>query len=101
MKKEELLSSDFLKQFKTGDELNKFMHELQKRGVEQLLEGEMDAHLGYEKHQSSSEVNSRNGHTKKRIKTSQGEFEILVPRDRDSTYSPVILTKRKSIFDGI
>ncbi len=101
MKKEELLSSDFLKQFKTGDELNKFMHELQKRGVEQLLEGEMDAHLGYEKHQSSSEVNSRNGHTKKRIKTSQGEFEILVPRDRDSTYSPMIVPKRKSIIDGI
>ena len=101
MKKEDLLSSDFLKQFKTGDELNTFMHQLQKRGVEQLLEGEMDAHLGYDKHQSSSGGNVRNGHSKKIIKTSQGESEILVPRDRDSTFSPMIVPKRRSIIDGI
>ncbi len=44
MQKNDLLNSDFLKQFKTGDELNSFLKELQKRGVEQLLEGEMDAY---------------------------------------------------------
>jgi putative transposase len=101
MKKEDLLSSEFLKQFKNGDELNSFMHELQKRGVEQLLEGEMDAHLGYDKHQESGGENARNGHTKKTIKTSQGESEIKVPRDRASTYSPMIVPKRRSIIDGI
>lgn len=101
MKKEELLNSDFLKQFKTGDELNSFLKDLQKRGVEQLLEGELDAHLGYDKHQDSKNTNSRNGYSKKVIKTSHGESEIQVPRDRDSSYSPMLVPKRQSIVDGI
>lgn len=45
MKKEEFLTADFLKQSKNGDDLNSFINELQKRGVEQLLEGELDAHF--------------------------------------------------------
>lgn len=101
MKKDDLLNSDFLKQFKTGDELNSFLKELQKRGVEQLLEGELDAHLGYDKHQDSNNTNSRNGYSKKVIKTSHGESEIQVPRDRDSSYSPMLVPKRQSIVDGI
>jgi putative transposase len=101
MKKEDLLNSDFLKQFSTGEELNSFLKELQKRGVEQLLEGEMDAHLGYSKHHKSNSPNSRNGHSKKTIKNLYGESEIKVPRDRDSSYSPMLVPKRESIVDGI
>ena len=44
MKKEDLLSDDFLKQFKTGEDLYGFLGELQKRGLEKMLEGELDAH---------------------------------------------------------
>lgn len=47
MNKEELLNADFLKQFKAGDELNAFLKKLQKSGIEAILEGKMDAHLGY------------------------------------------------------
>ena len=47
MKKEDLLSEDFLKQFKSGVELFSFFGQLQKRGVEAILEGELDNHLGY------------------------------------------------------
>ncbi len=101
MKKDEVLNSEFLKQFKTGIELNSFLQELQKRGVEQLLEGELDAHLGYEKHSISDAENARNGHTKKKIKTSIGESEISVPRDREGSYNPLIVPKRKSIIDGL
>jgi transposase-like protein len=101
MNKNDLLSSDFLKQFKSGEDLNTFLHELQKRGVEQLLEGEMDAHLGYEKHQTSDNPNSRNGHTTKTIKTDHGSHQIRVPRDRDSSYSPMLVRKRQSMVDGI
>jgi len=101
MKKDDLLTNDFLKQFKTGDELNTFLKELQKRGVEQLLEGEMDAHLGYLKNEVSENTNARNGYTKKTIKTSNGESEIRVPRDRDSSYTPMIVPKRQSVVDGI
>jgi len=68
MKKEEVLNADFLKQFKSGEELSDFLSQLQKRGIEQMLEGEMDAHLGYEKHQKANEANSRNGYQNKKIK---------------------------------
>ena len=101
MKKDELLDSSFLKQFKTSEELNGFLKVLQKRAVEQMLEGEMDDHIGYEKHQKTKLQNSRNGYIKKKIKTSYGESEINVPRDREATFSPVLVPKRHSIVDGI
>ncbi len=101
MKKEDLLSEEFLKQFKTGDDLNDFLSELQKRGVEQILEGELDAHLDYEKHQKSDNPNYRNGHTSKQIKTVFGESKVKVPRDRDASFNPMLVPKRKSMVDGI
>ena len=101
MKKEEVLSSEFLKQFTSGEELLSFVKELQKRGVEQFLEGEMDAHLGYSRHEVSQSDNARNGHSKKNIKTKDGEFEIVVPRDRNGTFDPVLVPKRRTIIDGI
>jgi len=101
MKKEEVLKSEFLKQFRTGEELNNFIHQLQKRGIEQLLEGEMDNHLGYDKHERSQTVNARNGHSSKTIKTNSGKAEINVPRDRDASFSPALIPKRKSMVEGI
>ena len=101
MKKEELLNSDFLKQFTTGEELFAFAKELQKRGVEQLLEGELDAHLGYTKNAVFEGENARNGHTTKIIKTTDGEFLIDVPRDRKSTFEPILVPKRKTIVEGV
>lgn len=101
MEKEDFLKSDFFKQFGSGEELNDFLSQIQKRGIEQLLEGEMDSHLGYEKHQASSANNYRNGHSSKQIKTSLGQAEISVPRDRDSSFNPMIVPKRKSMVDGV
>lgn len=101
MKKEDLLNDDFLAQFKNGEELNSFIHQLKKRGIEQLLEGELDAHLGYQRHDRSDTINSRNGHIKKSVKTKEGELEIKVPRDRDGTFNPMLIPKRKSMVEGI
>lgn len=101
MKKEDLFDVDFLKQFKTGDELTSFLKEIQKRGIEKMLEGELDGHLDYEKHQKSTGSNARNGHSKKRIKTSFGESEISVPRDREASFNPMIVPKRGNMVDGI
>ncbi|AFL83235.1 transposase [Belliella baltica DSM 15883] len=101
MKKEDLLNDDFLKQFKTAGELNSFLQQLQKRAVEKMLEGELDAHLGYEKHQNSDNSNSRNGHSSKTIKNSFGEAEIKVPRDRDGSFEPALVPKRKRMAEGV
>jgi transposase-like protein len=101
MKKDEALSKEFLSQFKTTEDLFAFMKELQKRGVEQFLEAEMDEHLGYDKNQISENKNYRNGHSTKKIKTSFGETEILVPRDRDASFDPIAVPKRRNMIDGL
>jgi len=101
MKRDDLLNDDFLKQFKSGDELTGFLKEIQKRGIEKMLEGELDGHLAYEKHQKSTGSNARNGYSKKRVKTTFGESEILVPRDREASFNPMIVPKRGNMVDGI
>ncbi len=68
---------------------------------EQLLEAELDVHLDYDKHQKSKGSNCRNGHSTKTIKSSLGEAQISVPRDRDSSFNPMIVKKRQNTIDGI
>jgi len=106
MKKErnELLKSlpaDFFKQFKTGEEFSGFMDALFKRGVEEMLAGELDGHLGYEKHTSATGSNKRNGTKTKTIKTTKGTYSIDVPRDRESSFEPQLIPKRKRMIDHI
>lgn len=101
MKKEDAFSEEFLKQFKNGEELYAFLGQLQKRGVEAILEGEMDNHLGYEKHGESTGDNTRNGHSRKKLRNQYGEAEIQVPRDRKSSFEPMLVPKRKNIADGV
>jgi len=101
MEKEDLLNDEFLKQFKTGEELNDFLKQIQKRAIEKMLEGELDGHLGYSKSQKSDNTNSRNGHSEKKVRTSFGESNIQVPRDRDASFNPMIVPKRGNMVDGI
>lgn len=100
MNKDELLE-DVLKQLKTKEDLKSFMDEMQKRAVEQMLNGELDDHMGNDKNQRSVDGNYRNGYGKKTIKTSHGSMEIAVPRDRDGSFNPMIIPKRKTMFDGL
>lgn len=101
MEPTDLFNNDFLKQFKTGEELTGFLKQLQKRGIEKMLEGELDGHLGYGKHLKGDSANARNGFGTKKVKTTFGESEIRVPRDRDSSFNPMLLPKRKGMVDGI
>lgn len=101
MNKDDLLNDEFLKQFKTGEELTSFLKNIQKRGIEKMLEGELDAHLDYGKHQPSNNPNSRNGYASKKVKTALGESTIAVPRDRDASFTPMLVPKRTNIVDGI
>lgn len=101
MKAEDFISDDFLKQFKTGKELNDFLALIQKRGIEKMLEGELEGHLGYGKNEQTDNDNARNGYSKKKIKTQYGESEIKVPRDRDASFNPMIVPKRESMVEGL
>ena len=101
MDNEQQLTDAFLKQLKTGEQLNSFLAQIQKRGIEKILEGELDAHLGYDKHQKNASSNARNGTSAKQIKTSFGQTTIEVPRDRDASFNPMLLPKRQNMVDGL
>ena len=60
---DEVLSKEFLSQFKTEADVSKFLKQLHAQVLEKMLEGEMDAHLGYEKNSvaGNNTGNSRNG----------------------------------------
>jgi putative transposase len=79
---------------------NGVIQEMVKGTVERILKGEQEAHLGYEPYQKSgkSPENSRNGYSKKKLKTSSGEMEIEIPRDRNGTFEPKFVAKYQS-FD--
>lgn len=78
------------------------LDELTKRLVERALEGEMTAHLGYEKHapEGRNRGNSRNGSGVKRVKTGTSELEVEVPRDREGSFEPQLLPKRRRRLPG-
>ena len=65
------------------------------RTVEQMLEGELTAQLGYEKYEAKgrNSGNSRNGKRTKTVKSSGGDIEVAVPRDRTGAYEPHLLAK--------
>jgi transposase-like protein len=71
--------------------------------LESALEGEMDAHLGYARHEAAGRDggNSRNGHRDKTVLTDIGPVELSVPRDRDASFEPVIVAKRQRRLGGI
>ena len=76
---------------------------LTKTVLEAALEAELSEHLGYDKHDPAgrNRENSRNGTRTKTVLTEVGQVEIEVPRDRDGTFSPVIVRKRQRRLDGI
>jgi putative transposase len=71
--------------------------------IEQILEAEMDEHLGYDKNSmlGNNSGNSRNGYNKKTIISDYGSSEIAIPRDRNGDFEPQILEKRQVRTDEI
>lgn len=69
-----------------------------KRFYSKALDAEMDEHLGYKKKDNAGDNsgNSRNGYTKKTVITDDNDtIEVQVPRDRNSTFAPVIIPKHE------
>jgi transposase-like protein len=97
------LPEDFFGRFKSMGELNDFLGNMFKRGVEKMLEAELTDHLGYYKNDSAGDGsgNSRNGKNRKLIKTESGEIVIEVPRDRKADFEPVIVPKRQKVIEKI
>jgi putative transposase len=77
--------------------------ELTKMIIESAAEGEMDNHLGYGKHDPAGRDggNSRNGARTKTVLTDVGPVEVAIPRDRDGSFEPQIVSKRQRRLSGI
>src|SRR5436190_2101799 len=76
---------------------------LTKTVIESALEGELDDHLGYAKHDpvGRNGENSRNGRRGKTVLTEVGPVEIAVPRDRDGSFEPKLVRKHQRRLTGI
>lgn len=76
--------------------------ELTKVLVERMLAGELNHHLGYQKHEVAGHGsgNSRNGKSQKTLKGEAGEITIQVPRDRNGTFEPQLIEKHQTRFEG-
>jgi putative transposase len=94
--KKQFLESGLLDGLKTEAELTSLLKQLHSTALESMLQGELDAHLGYPKNAKNQSANSRNGTTKKQIKTEFGKSQIEVPRDRQGDFEPVVVPKHKS-----
>lgn len=98
------LPKDFFKQFKNKEEFHSFFNSLFKEGIEEMLKGELDEHLGYEKHskEGHNTGNSRNGSYPKKVKTeSLGDMVLNIPRDRKSEFEPQLIPKGSRMSDKL
>ncbi|MGO4408417.1 transposase, partial [Bosea sp. RAF48] len=71
--------------------------------IQEMLEAEIDMHLGYDKHdvKNKQTTNSRNGKSRKTVMSEYGEQEIAVPRDRQGEFEPLVIKKHQSNVTGI
>lgn len=89
------LAAELAKGVKTEKDLGELTQQLVKLTVETALGAEMEAHLGYRRHDPAGRGsgNSRNGATPKRLKGQHGEVEIATPRDRNGSFEPQLVRK--------
>ncbi|NTZ16374.1 IS256 family transposase [Paenibacillus sp. JMULE4] len=95
----------FIKENKlvTAQDVQNALKDLFAETLQEMLEAEMETHLGYEKHdvKNKQTTNSRNGKSKKKITSEYGDQEIAVPRDRLGEFEPLVVKKHQSNVTGI
>ncbi len=96
---------ELLKQLASGeitslDDITKEFKNILKEVIQTASQEELTSHLGYDKHQESNSSNSRNGYNDKTINSKYGQFDVAIPRDRDSSFEPQLVKKREVLLDG-
>lgn len=87
---------------KTADDVAEALKDMFKDSIQEMMNAEFDTSMGYEKNDNNVEkANYRNGTSKKNVKSKFGEFDIDVPRDRNSEFDPIIVPKNKRNISGI
>lgn len=105
LKANELLARQIIEQYQpeTVADMQNALKDIFGPMFETMLQGEMSQHLGYENNERKEKetTNRRNGYTKKNVKTSAGEVEIQVPRDREASFEPKLIPKRQRDVSAI
>jgi transposase-like protein len=108
--KAEELATEFASGATSIGELNTLLRTMMKRGLETMLDAEMDHHLETERQVRSRDntsgekktkrANCRNGRSKKEVQGEMGSIEIGTPRDRQGTFEPEIIGKHQRRVEG-
>ena len=86
----------------TAEDIQDALKDLLGGTIKEMMEAEMDDHLGYQKSERSDSDDYRNGYKSKRVNSSYGSMDIDVPQDRKSTFEPQIVKKRqKALFQTL
>ena len=86
---------------KTAKDIEDALKDLMGGTIQEMLEAELDEHLGYQEYERSDNSNYRNGKKTKKIRGTLGEAEIEVPQDHDGTFEPKVVKKRQKGISGI
>ena len=86
---------------KTANDIQEALKDLLGGTIQEMLEAELDNHLGYGSYERSSNPDYRNGTKPKKLHSSYGEIPIDVPQDRDGDFEPKIVSKRKKDISEI
>src|SRR5215216_6422387 len=101
---EDQIPKGFFKQFKSKESFQEYFNALFKQGIEEMLQSELDEHLGYSKHNKDgyNTGNSRNGTFPKTVTTENvGDVVLNIPRDRNGEFEPQIIPKGQTISSKI
>ena len=85
----------------TAEDIQDALKDLLGGTIKEMMEAEMDEHLGYGKSERSDSDDYRNGYKTKRVNSSYGSMEIDVPQDRKSTFEPQVVKKRQKDISDI
>lgn len=100
---QDMTIKELAKDCRTVEDVHEMLKSLFKDTIQEVFEAELDDHLGYRKHstEGTNSGNSRNGHSKKTIKTKFGNAALEVPRDRNGEYEPQIIKKYETTLNGL
>jgi transposase-like protein len=108
-KKTRIMSQEQVRQFikeneiQSVEDIQNVLKDMFAETLQGMLEGEMDTHLGYQKHEDEKKctTNRRNGHSSKTVRSDYGEVDLEIPRDREGEFEPTIVKKGQRNVTGI
>jgi len=91
------------KNLKTAGDVQDMLKEMFGKTLEHMLEAELENQLGYSKYnyKEKNTENSRNGYSKKKVRSDYGDMDLQIPRDRNSEFEPIVIEKHQNDISGI